>query len=916
MKHSLTSISALLITGILSAQSPEAEMNRKAIEARVAPIRALLAAERHTLGLNEKHNFNVKSVTQGEFGEEFVRFQQTFNGLRVWGGETIVHTDAYGNTKSENIHSLRAFSDLDVTPALQAEEAIGVFNNRLDATLLEPIINVPGVFNRSRVATQSMDLETRALDLDEPEPLVHSLRKPEVQLLAKPTAELLVYPITRQVRVPSALGKAEHELRAEDMQDVVERVALAYHIQTRRKVNGKTTFRDALVDAHSGEILAQWNALQTGNVQGTGKTLYSGTVPLDVNQNGSTYEMKDVVRASSPQFNVCANGSSTVYTNTSSVFGNGTTSDTRTAAADALWGAQATYDALYNCFNWRGVNNANAGLNIKVHLKEDNAYFDGGNTITFGDGVSYFKPLLEMDVVAHEYGHAVCQATANLTYSGESGGLNEANSDIQGTFVEFYAAGGKTGNVIPATGGDWVLGAKISKDGNPLRWMYKPSKDGSSPDFWSSTLGNIDVHYSSGPANRMFYFLSQGSTASGDTYSSKLNPAYGPMTGIGIHKAATIWFKALTTKMTSGTKYATAYTACKSVAEQLYGVGSPEAVAVTRAFAAIAVTTDVPEGVSISINPTTATVKAGATQQFTASVVGSSNTGVTWTATGGTVSTSGLYTAPTTTGTYTVKATSAADTTKSATATVTVTPAAGVSVAITPATATIQTGATQQFTASVTGSTNTAVTWTATGGTVSASGLYTAPATAGTYTVKATSAADTTKSATATVTVTSGGTATEKILNGSFESGATSWAGTTGTIGNWNVSPYYQVAYDGVNTAFLGGNGKTSTETLYQTVTIPSTATKATLSFYLHIDTKETGSTVYDRLAVQVRNNAGTLLSTLATYSNVNAATGYQVRAFDLSAYKGQTIRVHFNMTEDASVATNFLVDKASLIVQ
>ncbi len=907
MQHSLTTLSALLITGILSAQSPEAEKSRQALETRVAPIRALLAAERGNLGLNEKHDFRVKAVTPGNFGEEYVRFQQTFNGLRVWGGETIVHTDANGNSKSENVRSLRSFEDLDVTPTLQPEEAIGAFNNQLEARLLEPIINIPGVFTRPEEAD-------RAQGTDESEPLVRSLRKTRVQVLEKPTAELLLYPITRQVRTPGALGKAEHELRADDMQDVVERVALAYYVQTRRKVNGKMSFQDALVDAHTGEILAQWNALQTANVRGSGRTLYSGTVALDVNQVSGGYEMRDVVRAASPQFNVAPNGSSTVYTSTSSTFGNGTTSDTKTVAADALWGAQATYDALYNCFNWRGVNNANAGLNIRVHLNDDNAYFDGNTTITFGDGISYFKPLLEVDVVAHEYGHAICQASANLTYSGESGGLNEANSDIVGTMVEFYAAGGKVGSVIPASGGDWVLGAKISKDGNPLRWMYKPSKDGSSPDIWTSTIGNVDVHYSSGPANRMFYFLSQGSTASGDTYSSKLT--YGPMTGIGIHKAATIWFKALTTKMTSSTKYSGAYTACKSVAEQVYGVGSREAVAVTRAFAAIAVTADVPEGLTVSINPTTATVKTGASYQFSASVVGSTNTAVTWSTTGGNVSSNGYYTAPATAGTYTVKATSVADTTKSATATVTVTPANGVVVTMNPTTATVQTGTTKQFTASVTGTTDTSVTWTATGGSVSSNGLYTAPATAGTYTVKATSVADTTKSASATVTVTSVPVGGEKLVNGSFESGATGWSGTTGTIGNWNVSPHYQAAYDGVNASFLGGNGKTATETLYQTVTIPSTATKATLSFYLHIDTKESGTTAYDRLAVQVRNSAGTLLKTLVTYSNANSATGYQLRTFDLSAYKGQTIRVHYNMTEDSSLATSFLLDKASLLVQ
>jgi len=134
--------------------------------------------------------------------------------------------------------------------------------------------------------------------------------------------------------------------------------------------------------------------------------------------------------------------------------------------------------------------------------------------------------------------------------------------------------------------------------------------------------------------------------------------------------------------------------------------------------------------VAVSLSPTSATLATGATQQFTATVTGSTNFAVTWTASGGTVSSSGLYSAPATAGTYSVTATSAADTSKSASATVIVT-AAVVAVAINPTSAALATGATQQFTATVTGSSNTAVTWTATGGTVSSSGLYTAPTTAG-----------------------------------------------------------------------------------------------------------------------------------------------------------------------------------------
>lgn len=157
--------------------------------------------------------------------------------------------------------------------------------------------------------------------------------------------------------------------------------------------------------------------------------------------------------------------------------------------------------------------------------------------------------------------------------------------------------------------------------------------------------------------------------------------------------------------------------------------------------------------VSVSVAPASANIATGATQQFTATVSGSANTAVTWSATGGTISASGVYTAPSTAATYTVKATSVADPSKSASATVTVTAAPAVAVAVSPTSASVQPGATKQFTANVTGTTNTAVTWSATGGTISAGGLYIAPATAGNYTVRATSVADTSKSASAAVTV-------------------------------------------------------------------------------------------------------------------------------------------------------------------
>ena len=152
----------------------------------------------------------------------------------------------------------------------------------------------------------------------------------------------------------------------------------------------------------------------------------------------------------------------------------------------------------------------------------------------------------------------------------------------------------------------------------------------------------------------------------------------------------------------------------------------------------------------------------------------------------------------------------------------------------------------------------------------------------------------------------------ELMANGGFESGATGWTGTTGDIGTFTG----QAAFQGTKNAWMGGNGSAITETLGQAVAIPSTATTATLSFYLHIDTAESGSTVYDKLVVQVKSASGTVLKTLATYSNVNAATGYQQRTFDLSTYKGQTIQIYFLETEDATLQTSFVLDNVSLLVK
>ena len=183
----------------------------------------------------------------------------------------------------------------------------------------------------------------------------------------------------------------------------------------------------------------------------------------------------------------------------------------------------------------------------------------------------------------------------------------------------------------------------------------------------------------------------------------------------------------------------------------------------TKSATAAVTVTAPPPPATVAVSPTAATVVTGASQTFTCTVTGSTDTACTWSveegASGGTVNSTGRYTAPQTAGTYHVIARSHADTTKSATATVTVTaPPQPIVVAVSPTAATVVAGSSQSFTCTVTGSSDTACTWSvqegASGGTVTSGGVYTAPQTAGTYHVVARSHADSTKSAAATVTVT------------------------------------------------------------------------------------------------------------------------------------------------------------------
>jgi hypothetical protein len=164
------------------------------------------------------------------------------------------------------------------------------------------------------------------------------------------------------------------------------------------------------------------------------------------------------------------------------------------------------------------------------------------------------------------------------------------------------------------------------------------------------------------------------------------------------------------------------------------------------------------------------------------------------------------------------------------------------------------------------------------------------------------------------LTVTTGtGTMQQLLGNTGFENGSSNpapWIVSLGVIDNST----FEAPHTGSWKAWLNGYGSVHTDSILQQVSIPSTATQAALSFWMHIDTAETTTTTaYDTLKVQLRNSSGAVLTTLATYSNLNAGAGYAQVSFDVSAYKGQTIQVFLVGTEDASLKTSFVVDDFAL---
>ncbi|UQU62053.1 M4 family metallopeptidase [Couchioplanes caeruleus] len=392
-------------------------------------------------------------------------------------------------------------------------------------------------------------------------------------------------------------------------------------VVTGRAKDGQTPSRlHVITDASTNAVRGSFDEIET--VDGTGNSIYSGSVHLDTTESGTGFSLVDPAHGNGRTCDL-NNGTSTctTFTDADNVWGTGTNADRASAAVDAHFGAATTFRYFQEVHGRNGIFGTGAGVPSRVHYGNAyvNAFWDGAQ-MTYGDGAGNAKPLVALDVAGHEMSHGVTENVipGGLTYSGESGGLNEATSDIFGSMVEFYAG-------TDSDPGDYDIGEKIDIRGTgaPLRYMYNPALDGASHGCWSSSTNSVDVHYSSGVANHFFFDLAEGTGATAYG-TSPVCGAADPVVGIGRDKAEKIWFRALDTYFVSNTRYVSTATPANTArahtlaaAADLYGLCGTEYKTVQAAWTAVNVAGGdyCPTGddFSLATSPATATIDRGET---------------------------------------------------------------------------------------------------------------------------------------------------------------------------------------------------------------------------------------------------------------------------------------------------------------
>jgi len=336
------------------------------------------------------------------------------------------------------------------------------------------------------------------------------------------------------------------------------------------------------VNAQNGEIIEDVPLICTISVPGTAYTKYSGVKSFTIDQNGSTYRLRDNTRGQGVETynlqNTTNYASAVDFTNTSTTW---SLSGSDHGIVDAHWGAQMSYDYYFQIHNRNSLDGNGYKLLSYCHYSTNynNAFWDG-QKMTYGDGNgTSFTIFTCLDVCGHELTHGLTDFTGGLNYQNESGALNESWSDIFGTCIE---------NFGKPSGWNWKIGNEITTNGQGIRDMQNP-KLFADPNcyqgqYWyTGTADNGGVHTNSGVGNYWFYLLTAGGTGTNDIGNSYT------VTGIGMLNASKIAFRALTVYFTPSTNYANARSLTIQAAKDLFGACSNEVIQCTNAWYACGV---------------------------------------------------------------------------------------------------------------------------------------------------------------------------------------------------------------------------------------------------------------------------------------------------------------------------------------
>lgn len=391
---------------------------------------------------------------------------------------------------------------------------------------------------------------------------------------------------TEEAHMRASLGQPDFTYQPKGVKTFIEikgKLVAAYRFNIYAEV---PLYRaNVFVDATTGAILDEQNLICTADVNGPALTKYSGTQTITCDQQSpSSFRLRETGRGLGVEtynMNNTTTYTSTDFTNTTSAWTSTVQFDQ--VARDAHWGCEMTYDYYWLIHNRNSIDNGGFKLLSYVHYSTNynNAFWDG-TRMTYGDGNgTTFTPLTGLDVCGHEVSHGLTSATGNLTYSYESGALNEGNSDIFGTCIENY---GRPANW------DWKIGSEITPSGNGIRSMQFPkAAPYNDPNtylgtYWyTGTADNGGVHTNSGVYNYWFYLLTAGATGTNDIAATYT------VNSIGMLNAAKIAFRALTVYYVPSTNFANARLLTIQAAKDLFGACSNEVIQTTNAWYAVGV---------------------------------------------------------------------------------------------------------------------------------------------------------------------------------------------------------------------------------------------------------------------------------------------------------------------------------------